>query len=143
MAAITVTAANVLPQANARIGVGVAGEAITRGQSIYRNATDQRLYLADTNASAAAAAGVGIALQDVGVGQRLEYAKRGSRVAFGSAVLTKGLIYCVGGVGAGNPGDIMPSADLASGCFTTILGIAEDTSILDMESLTVSNAALA
>lgn len=138
MAAITITGTNVVPQSGYKSGKGVAGETITRGMPVYVNESNDRLYKCDANASIAAARAVGLALQDVGAGQPLEYARPGSRVAFGSGVLTTGVIYIVGATTAG---DIAPSSDGASGWYKTILGVAEDTSILNLGGMFVSDVA--
>jgi hypothetical protein len=127
MAAITITPANVLPGAGATYQGALAGESVTAGQPVYVKAADGKLYKADANASAEAAAAVGIAAHASLAGQRLSY-YTGGTVAFG-AVLTVGEVYYVGAAG----GDIVPSADVVAGWYVTRLGIATSTGNLLMD----------
>lgn len=72
MANLTITAASVLPGANAKIAQGIAGATITAGQVLYLDPADNKLKLASAGA-AATASPVGIALQGAANGQRVEY----------------------------------------------------------------------
>lgn len=69
---ITITAGNVLPGANAKITLGIAGATITAGQFVYLDSVTNTYKLADANATAATAAVVGAALQNVGAGQAFQ-----------------------------------------------------------------------
>ncbi len=99
MADLTVTAASVLKYSDAVVKYGVCGAAITQGQSVYIDASNL-WQLADANLSAAAAATGGVALNTT------------TAINQDIAVLTGG---------SWNPG--APVTDLASGWFTTILGV--------------------
>ena len=128
MAALTITAANVVPGANARLVEGTAGEAVAIGQSTYQKASDSRWYKADSNASSEAAGSVdrGIAVSTAAAaGQPLKIQVSGT-LAFG-AILTNGEIYVVGATAAG---DINPEGDLTTGWYVTLLGVATSTSNL-------------
>lgn len=125
MADLTVTAASVQPTSTTKRLTKIAAEAITAGESVYVNTNDQ-LALADNDLSAAAASAVGIALASAAAGQPCPYAYEGD-LDMGS-ILTAGLIYVV----SSTPGGIAPSADLASGDYTTILGVAKDADTLSL-----------
>ena len=62
MADLAITASQVKAGASAVEGTGVAGATITAGQSVYEDATDGRIKLADSNLSLAAAKAKGVAL---------------------------------------------------------------------------------
>src|SRR3954467_13132210 len=95
MANLTVTAASVLASSTALKLQGIAGETITAGQPLYKNATaSNRLKLADANASAATSAVVGIALNSASAGQPVTYVYDDNAFTPG-ATLTVGQAYCV------------------------------------------------
>lgn len=129
MAALAVTAAQVLPGTGCVQEDGIAGEAITAGKSVYLKAADNRIWLADSDASAAAAAGVGISLNGAAVaGAPIKYA-RGGKITLGAdATMVVGKPYCVG-PGAGG---IIAHAELANPSYATLLGIAETAASLSM-----------
>lgn len=126
MAAITITAADVTPGANAVVVLETAGEnAITAGEPVRK--TSNKVFAA-SNATAAAAAVIGIALANAATNQPVAVITGGD-ISFGDDVLTVGLIYAVGD----SAGQIVPSADLGSGDFTTILGVAKTASVLSLD----------
>ena len=104
----------------------VAAATIVRGVSLYVSATGLDLTDADVVGTAKFA---GIALSDGAVGQFITYLPSGS-INVG-AVLTVGVVYVVS-TGAGK---IAPLADLATGDFLTIIGVATTTSKLTLHSL--------
>lgn len=125
MTDISITAANVAAGADARKERGTAGETITAGQVVYKSASDSRYYLADADESAAAQrTPLGVALNGASAGQPLEIQKGGS-ITIG-ATLTPGTTYYLSDA----PGGICPLADLASGDYYCIIGIAESASVL-------------
>lgn len=124
MSDLSITAANIVSAAGSTRSTGIAGEAITRGQSVYLKESDGKYWKADNDSTAAIAAAVGIALTDSAAGQPL-VVHEGGNLAFG-AILTVGEIYCV----SSNAGGICPEADVGSGDFVTLLGVATTTSNL-------------
>lgn len=127
MAALSVTAANVVKGSDAQVTYGIAGATITAGQTVYLDSSDSKFKLADADsATAAVRACAGIALNGAADGQPLAVQTLGD-LGFG-AILTAGLIYCLGDVAGG----IIPSADLSAGERVWILGIAKTTSTLGM-----------
>lgn len=126
MAAVTITAANIIPVAGATIETGyLAGATITRGQGVYLAAANTWL-LADSDLSAIAAGslGFGISLSDVGTGQYMQVF-RGGDLGMG-VCLTAGKVYCINTVA----GEIIAHAELASGTRVSIFGVATTTSNL-------------
>ena len=125
MADLTLTAANVLAGSNATTNLGTAGATITAGQVVYFDDTTKTYKLADTDsATAAVRSPIGIALNGASSGQPL-MVQTGGDITLG-AVLTAGVAYYL----SGNPGGICPVADVASGDYPVILGMAKSTSVL-------------
>lgn len=127
MAALTITAANIIKGTGAQTASGTAGETITAGMAVYIKSSDNKIYKADANASAEASAAVGVALHGALASQPIVY-QVGGPLSFG-AILTAGLIYVAGATTAG---DINPSSDLASGWYTNIIGYALTTSSMQI-----------
>ncbi len=125
MADLVVTAANVKPGSDAVTRRGIAGEAITAGDSLFI-AADNELELCENDLTAADAACVGVALNDAAALQPVEYAVTGT-IDMG-AILAIGQTYIVG-AGAGS---LAPEADAIAGEFTTVVGIATTTNILKL-----------
>lgn len=123
---VDITVGTVTPQPNAQKKTGKAGATITQGQAIYRDPADGLIKLADSNgASADIRAAIGIALHGAVSGQPLTY-QYGGDINIGG--LIQGLVYCL----SETPGGIQPAADLASGEYTTVLGVAISTSRMKM-----------
>lgn len=117
MAAETVTAAEVLPGSDTQYYDGIAGASVTAGQTVYLDASDSRLKLADADASSTAAATKGIAMHAAGTGQPLKVAIAG-HIDPGFTV-SVGAIY----IQSATAGGISPVTDLGSGMYTTVLGL--------------------
>jgi hypothetical protein len=136
MANLAITAASVAAGTGARSTTGVAGATITAGQTVYQDPADGKYKLADCDAGTAAVRAVaGIALHGSLSGQPLTVHLEGP-VTIGAA-LTAGVAYYL----SATPGAICPVADLVTGCFPTILGIATSASVLDVK-IHASGAAL-
>lgn len=127
MADISVTAANVkLGGTSAQAQRVQYGATVTQGQPVYSDSTDSNKYKpADADAQASAAAD-GIALTP-GVSGDVGYIVTSGPMNVG-ATLVVGATYVV----STNPGGIAPIADLASGDFTTILGVATTAALLEV-----------
>lgn len=133
MSDVSITAANVVAGANASITHGIAGATITAGQAVYLDtATTGEWLLADSDSATVIARGsarFGIALNSASNNQPL-------------AVQTEGLITIGGTLVAGvayylsdAPGAICPFADLATGDYVTLVGVATTTAILSIDPL--------
>lgn len=128
MTDISITAANVVAGANARIAHGIAGATITAGQAVYLDtATTGKWLLADTDSATAAVRHAhGIALNGGGNGQALAVITEGA-VTIG-ATLVAGEVYYL----SGTAGGICPVADVAAGDYPLVIGQAASTSVLNV-----------
>ena len=124
MSDLTITAASVKAVAGSINSTGTSGQTITAGQAVYRDATDNKIKLADANSSLAVAAAVGISLHGSAADQPIDWVQGGD-IDLG-ATLVPGTIY----VASGTAGGIAPSADIASGWWVTTLGVATSASNL-------------
>lgn len=130
MADYTITATQVLLTSGTPL-YGVAGATITQGQSVYldTSANTWKLAQADGTAAEAGSGGttvsgvvgtVGIALQSVSSGQRIEVAGPGCVVQMGAgAAIPAGKVIVV----SATAGGVAPVADIVTtGYYVTILG---------------------
>lgn len=128
MADLTVTAASVLPGANAIVRQGTAGETIAAGKVVTYSETTGKFVLTDTNhATAALRKATGIALNGASLNQPIDV-QTGGDITVG-ATLTAGLAY----YGSDTPGGICPVADIGSGEYVCLLGIAKSTTVLAID----------
>ena len=136
MADLTITVGDVKKTDSTSIAEGIAGATITAGQPVYKDSTaSNKLKPADADVLASAAA-VGIALHGASADQPLKYATSGNLTL--SAVMTAGAVYVV----STTAGGIAPVADLGSGDYVTLLGIATSATNLKL-SISVSATAKA
>lgn len=128
MADLVITAANVIAAAGADVDrSGKSGGTITAGQVVYKDAASGQWLLADNNsATVAARTPGGIALNGASAGQPLAVHRSGPLTI--GATLASGVAYYL----SGNPGGICPVADLVTGMFPTVLGIAQSTTVLEV-----------
>lgn len=128
MGDLSVTAANLVAGVGAKISTGVAGEAITAGDAVYIDASDNdNLKKCLHSGSAAQAAAVGIALADSDDDATFSYITEGN-LCFGS-ILTAGAVYVV----SATAGLIAVVADPGSSDFMTVLGVADATGVLSVK----------
>ena len=128
MADLVVTAANCVAGATASIRRGTAGATITAGQPLYYDSATATYKLADSDsATAAVRAPVGISLHASLANQPIAMVDGGPLTL--GATLVAGLAYYL----SKTAGGICPVADIASGGYSTILGIATSTTVLDVK----------
>ena len=128
MADITITAASVVAGDNAGRASGTAGETITAGKAVYLAAATKKWMLADSNsATAEARRATGIALNGASLNQPLGVATGGD-ITIG-ATLTAGTAYYL----SDTPGGICPLADVGSGEYVCLLGLAKSTTVLALD----------
>lgn len=128
MADLSITASAVLAGTNGRIKHGTAGATITAGQALYQNATTKKWLLADADSGTAAARTAhAIALNGASDGQPVSVLEGGDLTL--NAVLTAGTAYYLSGA----PGGICPLADLGSGDYVCLIGLAKSTTVLAVD----------
>lgn len=131
MADVTITVTAVTVTAGTPIERGIAGATITAGMPLYKDANANGVLKGAIITSAATAAIAGYALNGGAINQQINYVPAGAGV--GTIVtmntgLTKGVVYVV----SANAGGLAPLADLASGHYMTVVGIATSTSTLQL-----------
>lgn len=127
MAALTITASQVLPGGGAVAFTANAAVAITAGQVVYKK-TDGTLDLADANGAAATQAVAGIAQNGAAVGQPVRVQTGGVITLGAGAAPVVGTIYVL----SGTPAGIAPAADLVTGWRNIVLGVGGATNTLRM-----------
>jgi hypothetical protein len=126
MVDISVTAASVLPGAGAIIEDGIAGETIAAGKALYK-AADGFWWLADADSATALARDAkAISLNGASANQRISVQKGGD-ITF-NAAFTAGVTYYLSGVAGG----ICPIADVGTGEYFDIIGIAKSTTSMKL-----------
>ena len=125
MANLTITAANVIQGSGAVTSTGIAGVAVTAGQSVYLDTTDSKYKLADADASASVNESA-IALHAAAADQPLTV-QTGGTLAIG-ATIAIGSAYYV----STTAGSICLESDLSSGDFPYLLGYATAAGTITM-----------
>lgn len=133
---LSVTAANVVPGADAVIDRGTAGATVTAGQVVYKESSTGKFKLADNNsATTEVRVPFGIALNGASAGQPIAVQKAGT-ITIG-ATLTAGVQYYL----SGTAGGIAPVADLTTGMYPSTVGLATSTTVMKL-NFTYSGVAL-
>lgn len=128
MAALTITATQVLEGAGALTMVKNAGEAITAGQVVYLDSSTNTWKLAQCDGTAAEATARGIALNGAALGQPVKAQTAGYITLGAGAAPVVGTVYFV----SPTAGGISPVADLGSTNYVSVLGVGGSTNILRM-----------
>jgi hypothetical protein len=128
MADLVITAANVLAGSGAKKVAGTAGATITAGQVVYLDSADSEYKLADADsATAAVRSPAGIALHGASDGQPLTILSKGP-ITIGATV-TAGVAYYL----SPTAGGICPVADLLTGDYPTVLGLATSATVIEVD----------
>lgn len=128
MADISITAANVAAGSGSSVDHGTAGATITAGQVVYKDDATGKYLLADSNSATAEARDPdGFALNSASTNQPLAVLKGGPLTIGGT--LTAGVAYYL----SDTPGGVCPVADVGSGEYSVLLGMATSTSVLDVD----------
>lgn len=128
MADLTITAANVVSGSDALKETGTAGETITAGQAVYKAGATKKWMKADSNsATAEARQATGIALTGSSLNQPIVVHKSGDLTI--GATLTAGTAYYL----SDTAGGICPLADVGSGEYVCLLGLAKSTTVLAVD----------
>ena len=125
MADISITAANVIPSANAQLYRKTLAATSTAGQVVYLD-TNGKAALADANASAAASTVYGILVTGGGAGQLATVCTKDPALVIGATVAIGDILIL-----SATAGGIAPAADIASGYYGTVLGIATSTTAIN------------
>lgn len=116
---IAITAANLIPSAQAVPRDGVAGVAITAGQLVYKDTADGKIKLADANgASTLIRTPIGMAVNSAGIGQPVRYIVSDPDLTIGGTV-SNGAAYVL----SGTAGGLAPIADQTTGWYPCIVAI--------------------
>jgi hypothetical protein len=135
MTDISITPGSVLPGAGAVKESGTFGATITAGQSVYRDEADKKYKLADSNSATPAVRETrGIALNGGSNGQPAVI-QTGGTITIGATV-TAGVAYYL----SDTPGGICPVADIGSGEYAGLIGMATTTGAIKL-SLNYSGVA--
>lgn len=128
MTDISITATSVVPASDATIVWGYAGEAITAGQPVYKSSTTNKWMKADSNsATAEARAATHVALcASVAANQPIAVGRGDITIG---ATLTAGLAYYLSDMAGG----ICPVADIGSGEYVCLIGLAKSTTVLTVD----------
>lgn len=138
MADLSITAANVATQSDTVKEYGVAGEALTAGQAVYKKAADGKWYKADCNsATAEVRVAGGVCLTGSASGQPCAVATGGT-LGIGATVAV-GVVYYL----SGTAGGIRPVADNTTGDYVQAIGIGTTTAILRLSFALQAGAAMA
>lgn len=133
MSDLSITAASVLAGTNAEIVRGHAGATITAGQAVYLDtASTGEWLLADSDSATVIARGsarFGIALNGAADGQPLAV-QTGGDITIGATIVA-GVAYYL----SDTPGALCPFADLATGDYVTLVGVAKSTTVLALDPL--------
>lgn len=131
MTDLAITAASVVPGANANIVHRLSGATITAGQPVYDEAATRTMKLSDSNSATVEQRAVyGIALHAASAGQPLSVLIEGDLTI--GATLVAGAAYYL----SETPGGIQPVADLAAGENVVLLGLAKSTTVLAVKIFT-------
>lgn len=125
MADLSITGTAVVAASDAITENGTAGATIAGGQRVYLDPATGRYELADADAATVTERrSRGIALHGAADGQPLRIIKQGDLTV--NAVLTAGVTY----YGSPTPGGIAPRADVLTGDYVEIVGVAKSTTVL-------------
>lgn len=129
MANLVLTAASVVPSSRAVRIPGIAGAAVTAGQTGYEDTADLddfgrpkfKLYSANSSSPAAQTAGLrGVFASSAAAGQPVDLVLSDPDFTHGLAAVTKGDII----IASNTAGALAPAADLASGWRPAVVMIA-------------------
>jgi hypothetical protein len=127
MADISITAASVVAGSGATAVTGTLGETVTAGQAVCKNSSNVWVKADANSATALLRQATGIALNGGAVSQPVRVLTAGP-ITIG-ATLTAGLAYYL----SDTPGGICPVADIGSGEYVCLLGLATSTSVLNVD----------
>lgn len=129
MAAVSITAANVLPSSAATPQSGIAAATITQGQALYADASAGYGLKLTTTASSAAAACVGLAMNAASSGQRVDYCSKDPNFTPGFTALAGDDVWLFDTTAGALT---VTKADLEAGDYVTHLGVMLTTTTMNL-----------
>lgn len=134
---LSITGTNVVPSSSAVLVTATAGQAITRGQLVYKKASDRKIYLADGNSGTAEVRDcVGIAVTDSSTNGPITYVTEDPNLQIAASGLTNGTIYIL----SATPGGLAPDADATTGWFVTVVGVAKSATTIAFRATPLRSA---
>lgn len=127
MADLTITAASVVAGSGSITTTGTLGETVTAGQAVCKNSSGLWVKADSNSATALLRQATGIALNGGAVSQPVRVLT-GGPITIG-ATLTAGVAYYL----SDTAGGICPVADIGSGEYVCLIGIAASTSVLNVD----------
>jgi hypothetical protein len=137
MADLSITAASVLAASTVPRETVTAGETITQGMAVFKLASDGKWYKSAGNLETLAPVH-GVSLTAASTNQPLVVGLNGL-ITIG-ATLSVGKIYVISGATGGG---IRPVDDVTAGDFPSVVGIANSTTVLNVQPITCTVAAAA
>lgn len=129
MADISITAASVIPSANAELYRKTAAATITAGQVVYLLANGT-VGLADANGASPLYNVFGIAVTGGGAGQVITVCRKDAALVIGATLVIGDTLWL-----SATPGGITSTAaDIVTGMFNTVLGVAVSTTAFNFNS---------
>lgn len=128
MADISITAANVAATNPTGSNRGIAGATITQGQPLYLDSADNRLKLADANASASTKVPVGISLNAASAGQPVNHTNADASFTVGATLSIGDVLYLSNTAG----GITATYGDLSTGSAVIVLGVMVTTTTANL-----------
>ena len=126
MTDLVVTAANCVPGTDARLEQGFAGETITAGMPVYKASTGLWMKADSNSATALARQATGIAMCGSSANQPIVVQRSGSLTL--GATMTAGVAYYL----SDTAGGICAYADVGSGEYVDLIGVATSTTVLQL-----------
>ncbi|MBY3268411.1 hypothetical protein HFO05_07265 [Rhizobium laguerreae] len=127
MADLVISSGLVVAGADSSAVSGVAGETIAAGKAVYQSSTTKKWMLADSNsATAEARQAKGIALNGASLNQPIAIHKGGD-LTIGATLAAGQALYL-----SDTPGGLCPLADVGSGEYLCLIGLAKSTTVLDV-----------
>lgn len=125
---LSVTAASVVPSATGlQTEIGTAGATITRGQVVYKDASDANKFKLVDNDAEGTSSVYGISLSDVATGQTMVVMTAGTLNP--GATVTVGTVY----TSSSTAGGIAPVSDGAQGDYVSIIGVGLTSSTMQIK----------
>lgn len=134
---LSITGTAVIPSSSAVIVQSTAGEAITRGQLVYKKTSDRKIYKADCDSGTAEVRDVvGIAVTDSSAGGPIAYVTEDPSLAIAASGLTNGTIYLL----SSTAGGLAPAGDATTGWYVTVVAVAKSATTIAFRAATLRSA---